>query len=188
MTDLAKCAWCARHIRRSEPSCPFCGALNTREISGAGRRVLPRARLGRAALLAFAASTACGGVASVDGTNDGKQSSTGGTSTGGSSTPFEGAGASNDGNLLFGSGGTGADGPINQGGTTNAGGRGYPGASYAGIYGAPPPPNSGSGGTGGVAGSGGKTSGDSDGGPDLDSGTPDGAANNDGAANKDGAT
>jgi hypothetical protein len=64
MAPLVLCPECQRHLRASETTCPFCDA----DVRDAFSKVLPRAipteRLGRTALLAFAAanlSVACGG-------------------------------------------------------------------------------------------------------------------------------
>jgi hypothetical protein len=62
---LVTCAACERHIRRTERHCPFCGAAIAAEVTTAPERPLPTAHLGRAALLAFAATYAgagCGGT------------------------------------------------------------------------------------------------------------------------------
>ena len=54
MLDL--CLSCARHVRRGELRCPFCGSALARSSL-----VTPRSRLGRSALLAIGASVAaCG--------------------------------------------------------------------------------------------------------------------------------
>jgi hypothetical protein len=77
---LVACPACARHVRVSEPSCPFCKA----ELPSALRAVtpsLPAERLSRAALYALRAgalsvtAVACGGaVATGGGSEDSGQS------------------------------------------------------------------------------------------------------------------
>jgi hypothetical protein len=65
MAPLVLCPECQRHLRRSEATCPFCKA----DVRDAFSKMLPRAipteRLGRTALMAFAAANlgvaACGG-------------------------------------------------------------------------------------------------------------------------------
>jgi hypothetical protein len=123
MNHLLPCPACQRHVRVRETSCPFCGAGLA--LSDSPPPVLPRARLGRAALFAFGATIA--GAAAC-----------GGETTSSTSEPNATSGAS-------GSTSSGA------GGTTGAGGSG--GASGAStdsavpdvgggvvLYGAPPPP------------------------------------------------
>jgi hypothetical protein len=64
MNHLTPCPECGRHVRASEPRCPFCDA--ERDAAPAPR-VLPNGRLSRAATLAFgamigaAAAVSCGG-------------------------------------------------------------------------------------------------------------------------------
>jgi hypothetical protein len=57
MSQLIKCTSCARHVRLSETSCPFCAAaLDVGERAAAAQAIdarLPRRRIGRAALLAI---------------------------------------------------------------------------------------------------------------------------------------
>ncbi len=50
---LAACPSCARHVRRTEPACPFCGVALA--LPDAPRVVVP-ARLGRTATFAFGAA------------------------------------------------------------------------------------------------------------------------------------
>jgi hypothetical protein len=139
VTTLVNCAGCNRHIRRSEALCPFCGIGVTSEVAGASERARPSARLGRAALLVFAAaagSTACSGKIITE-TSD--------------APPLGSGGASNrDAGGAVGSGGAGGEIPTNgaslfPGNTPGSG-------DFAQFYGAPPlimPP-----GTGGVQGTG----------------------------------
>ena len=56
MTHLSPCPACQRHVRVSEPSCPFCGV--TLELGATPAPVLPKTRLGRAATFAFGATLA----------------------------------------------------------------------------------------------------------------------------------
>lgn len=55
MDRLVACGACARHLRATEPACPFCGAALT-EIPPEPPH--PAGRFGRAALLAFGATVA----------------------------------------------------------------------------------------------------------------------------------
>jgi hypothetical protein len=72
---LLACPACARHVRVSETGCPFCGSALPDEFGGAAAPRKPTARLSRAALYAFGAtsltlaSVACG--SSGNGTSDG---------------------------------------------------------------------------------------------------------------------
>lgn len=52
--ELTPCSGCRRHVRASEPACPFCGAAS---LSAA--RSGPSQRLSRAGLIAFALATGC---------------------------------------------------------------------------------------------------------------------------------
>ncbi|MGZ3421135.1 MAG: hypothetical protein ACXWUG_32005 [Polyangiales bacterium] len=49
---LAPCTSCRRHVRASEPACPFCGGK-----VGVARGSLPEARLARAGIAALALAT-----------------------------------------------------------------------------------------------------------------------------------
>lgn len=61
MRALSLCQTCKRHIRVSEPACPFCGAAHTPAPEPAG--VTPRGRAGgRAALFLAGAASATGCV------------------------------------------------------------------------------------------------------------------------------
>lgn len=63
MSQLEPCPHCHRHVRVSEPACPFCAASLAEAFAGVGPRAAPRARIGRAALFAFgvaASTSACG--------------------------------------------------------------------------------------------------------------------------------
>jgi hypothetical protein len=68
-SSLLACLNCSRHIRSTEPSCPFCQCVRPPSAGVAAALPLPRGRLSRAAL-AFGASTlavaslACGGATS----------------------------------------------------------------------------------------------------------------------------
>ena len=53
MSHLVPCAGCARHVRATEPTCPFCGAASA-AIAPTPR--LPTQRLTRAARFAFGAA------------------------------------------------------------------------------------------------------------------------------------
>lgn len=54
------CASCRRHVRRDDPSCPFCAAA----ISGDAVAPPPGWRMSRGALFAFASSVAIAGCGS----------------------------------------------------------------------------------------------------------------------------
>ena len=56
MNHLVPCPGCRRHVRASEPECPFC-ALPL-ELAGTPAPRLPDERLSRAAMLAFSATLA----------------------------------------------------------------------------------------------------------------------------------
>lgn len=56
MSSLLPCPSCARHVRRSETGCPFCGARLS--LGALPERAMPAQRLGRAALLAFGTTVA----------------------------------------------------------------------------------------------------------------------------------
>lgn len=55
--SLAPCPSCARHVRRRESACPFCGVALALEPAPIARMV-PAPRLGRAALFTFGAALA----------------------------------------------------------------------------------------------------------------------------------
>lgn len=65
---LVPCAECSRHMRATEPACPFCGAPPPAPGDLPPVVAPPRARLGRAALFAFGAAAA--GVVAVSGCGD----------------------------------------------------------------------------------------------------------------------
>ncbi|HVW26686.1 MAG TPA: hypothetical protein VHC69_15065 [Polyangiaceae bacterium] len=132
MTSLVNCAGCNRHIRRSEPACPFCGVAVTSDVAGAPERMLPPTRMSRAALVAFAAAvgtTACS------------------SSEQRVSVPHYGAPMFLPDDASTGGEATSAGGAKGSGGAANAGG-----ASVMALYGAPA---AGFPGTGGVTGFGG---------------------------------
>jgi hypothetical protein len=53
MNQLEPCPQCNRHVNISETSCPFCAHSLAEAFANIEPRVFPRARLGRAATLAF---------------------------------------------------------------------------------------------------------------------------------------
>jgi hypothetical protein len=72
-SHLVSCAACARHVRASEASCPFCHAALPQALRGSLPRRPPPPRLSRAALFAFGTgaatiATACGGSVDSGGT------------------------------------------------------------------------------------------------------------------------
>ena len=121
--SLVVCAACTRHIRRTETSCPFCDAAISSAVANTPERKMPATRLGRAALLAFAAasvgSVACGG----DTISSGKQNQTVGDAAAGGH-----ANAGTGGELgvaIYGApfgGNVGAGGTLATGGETGSGG------------------------------------------------------------------
>jgi hypothetical protein len=56
MTQLLPCPSCARHVRRTEASCPFCSAAIS--LGHLPARSAPKERIGRSATLAFGAAVA----------------------------------------------------------------------------------------------------------------------------------
>lgn len=62
-TPLVPCPECARHVRASETSCPFCRA--SLEASRVSDPLLPTERLGRASLLGFQGLVRAGLVAAT---------------------------------------------------------------------------------------------------------------------------
>jgi hypothetical protein len=76
---LLACPACARHVRVSESSCPFCSGPLPTSFGEAPLPSPPRSRLSRAALAAFSASSlaiasvSCGGT--VEGVDGGDQDS-----------------------------------------------------------------------------------------------------------------
>ncbi len=65
---LLPCPSCARHVRVSEASCPFCTAALPLSHRRAGPAPLPKRRLGRAALAAFGAAAIATSGCGDDGT------------------------------------------------------------------------------------------------------------------------
>ena len=65
MAPLIPCPECNRHLRPNETTCPFCNADVRDAVAHHRARVIPTERLGRTALMAFAAANmgvaACGG-------------------------------------------------------------------------------------------------------------------------------
>jgi hypothetical protein len=160
MNHLIACSNCARHVRASEPSCPFCGAA--RDPAASQVPVLPRGRLSRAATLAFGAlvgasalTASCGG----DSDNDDEGSGTGEAGEGGdAATPSASGGT---GNMPSASGGAVAvpvyGAPFPTGGTVGTGGSPTSGGTNSsGGMNQNPPATGGRRSTGGEGGSGGK--------------------------------
>src|SRR5690242_7577905 len=133
MTTLITCTGCNRHIRRSEPTCPFCAEPVSVEAASAPERLLPTTRLGRAAIFAFATSvsaTACGSEFIAADSKSGSASSGGDTSMAGGDNQGgdNGAGGSH----------SGKGGSTSKGGSTGSGG-----AMPVPLYGGPFPGNGG---------------------------------------------
>ena len=139
MSHLAPCPACSRHLSTGEDVCPFCSIALPEAFRRQPGPVLPRGRLGRAAMAAAAAALmgagACSGTLGTDASvDDGPTSDANG-----------GAG--------------GAGGTTGGGGTTGTGGSSGAGGSVPSIdarppfdaipfdaipiYGAAPPPDSG---------------------------------------------
>lgn len=166
MNHLVPCPSCARHVRQSEASCPFCAVeLALGHVSSPA---VPRVRLGRAATFAFGASlvgatslVACGGESetgkpggggansmaggtSVSGTAGAGGNGTGGNGTGGNSAGTNSAGTN--------SAGTNSAGTFNGMGGNIAQPYGVPPfGGFAPAYGLPPGGNAGTGSGGGDA-------------------------------------
>jgi len=68
MDDLLLCTACARHRRRDDTRCPFCGAAPSAEARDRAPRLAPPG-LSRARLYAFHAAVATGVAASACGSN-----------------------------------------------------------------------------------------------------------------------
>jgi hypothetical protein len=116
--SLVICAGCTRHIKQSECRCPFCGAGVSEDVAHAARAI-PKARLGRAALAAFAAATVgsgCGGKAVEQPTGTGGAPGNGGAANTG------GAHAGAGGKPLGTGGFKGTGGTLGTGGLLNTGG------------------------------------------------------------------
>lgn len=140
MIGLVNCGGCHRHIRRTEPTCPFCGIIVTSEVAAAPERAWPSARIGRATLMVFAAAigtTACSGkVLSETGIPDGIPP--GDASMGGGGADHGGAGGALSSGGSLGRGGS----PGTGGRSLGTGGRTIPapgsgGMNFIVFYGAP---------------------------------------------------
>src|SRR5690348_16726175 len=111
MSHLVLCLSCQRHVRVSDERCPFCAVGLSAEQRASAEPVLPRRRLGRAALFTFGA-TLIGGAACGDGSGGAKDaghdaatdSGTGGGS-GGAATGGAAGGGAATGGVAGGSGG-----------------------------------------------------------------------------------
>jgi hypothetical protein len=170
MAPLALCPECQRHLRRSETTCPFCSADLREAFAAIAPRAIPTDRLGRTALLAFAAANL--GVAACGGETSGPAPA---PETGGSvAMPVYGAPPP--------TGGVGGRSNMTGGASANTGGYNTGGVIVAPPYGIPPippgsggdfgmaeygapPPPPGSGGLAGIGGSG--SAGDSNTGGDM---------------------
>lgn len=58
MSRLEVCPGCKRHVRVEEESCPFCAVRLGSSLASLPARVMPKSRLGRAALFTFGVSAA----------------------------------------------------------------------------------------------------------------------------------
>jgi len=130
---LSPCPSCARHVRLSEPACPFCGGELPRAFREQTATSSPAKRLNRAALHALRMSAipltvaACGGSVAV--TGDGGE--------GDSAATQDGAGSSGAGSSGAGSSGAASSSGGSSGGTTSggSGGAGYDGSTVVAAYG-----------------------------------------------------
>jgi len=111
MSHLVPCPACSRHVRVTEPTCPFCG--DGLALAGTPAPSLPKSRLGRAATFAFGATlvgvttvVACGG----DDTSSGGGSGGATTGTGGTSAGAAGSSSGTSGDATAGSAGSGGNG------------------------------------------------------------------------------
>ncbi len=140
--SLAPCPSCARHVRRTEAVCPFCGASVSLDAPPVAARS-PVERLGRAALFTFGAAlatTACGGGPSaayggppIDAAVSDSGAADTGVDTGGPGPLYGGPAldAGDDAGAMALYGGPPQDaGDVDMGGSSS-------------DYGAPPPPDSG---------------------------------------------
>ncbi len=118
MSHLIACLGCARHVRATDPTCPFCGETLPASLRGAAPR-LPSERLGRTATFVFGATLA---ASTAVGCGDGSGSDAGAGTDGGATSDA-------------GSGGADAGGTDAGGGGTDAG---YDAGSIAPPYGIPP--------------------------------------------------
>ena len=136
MSQLVPCPACSRHVRVTEPTCPFCG--DGLALAGTPAPGLPKSRLGRAATFAFGATlvgvttlVACGGDDTTPGGSGGSTSGTAGDSTGAAGTSSGAAGTS-----------SGSAGDVNAAGSAGSGTVQDSGGVMA-LYGAAPGPDSG---------------------------------------------
>jgi hypothetical protein len=184
MNHLVPCPSCARHVRQSEPACPFCSVQLA--LGHVSPPALPRSRLGRAATFAFGASlvgatslVACGGESETSKPDGGGADTRGGSSPGGTSAAGTGGAA--------GAGGSSA-GTFNGFGGNIAPPYGIPPmGGYAPAYGVPPIGGAGAGGSGGVGGTSGGAGGASGAGGAHAGGSNGGAVGASGASGAGGA-
>jgi hypothetical protein len=140
MSQLAPCPACSRHVRVTEPTCPFCG--DGLAMAGTQAPALPKTRLGRAATFAFGATlvgvttvVACGGDDTTGGSGGSSSTGTAGdpTGAGGSSAGTAGNSSGTSGGATAGSSGStgGSDGTVKDSGGVMA------------LYGIPADPDAG---------------------------------------------
>lgn len=122
--SLTPCSSCARHVRRSELACPFCGASLSLEVAPTSRTTAER--LGRAAIFSFGAAlvTTASGCGSLVAAYGAPAPDTGMPDTG----IVQDAGTDGGPMTLY--GGPPQDAGVDMGGASA-------------DYGAPPPPDSG---------------------------------------------
>jgi hypothetical protein len=149
-TPLAACPACARHLRVTEPTCPFCRAALPASFRELTAPAPPATRLSRAALYALrvgalsVTTVACGGAVSTGSQEHNDSGSSDATTIGlaayGGSPPLDDAGGQDDAQfgVMY-----GLFMPLDSGGddapTGFIGGPVY-GGFFAPPYGLPPPP------------------------------------------------
>jgi hypothetical protein len=131
MSHLIPCPECNRHVRQTEPNCPFCAAKLA--LANTPPPPMPATFIGRAALFTFSATlagatalSACSGDSESSGDDGGGGMS--GTSSGSTNGGSPNGGSPNGGN---------PNGGNPNGGTVTGGMAGFNG-SIGGAYGAPP--------------------------------------------------
>ena len=138
---LLPCPDCVRHIRASEPACPFCGREIPESLRTSAPPRAPARRLGRGALLAFGVATSIGVAACSD--RDGDEDA-GGSDSGGMMMADSGGGGVDSGGGDVDSGGGDVDsgsGDVDSGTPTRDSGTDSGGTMA--LYGAPADPDSG---------------------------------------------
>lgn len=135
---LAACPACARHVRLSEPSCPFCRY----ELPPSFRErapLSPASRLNRAALHALRmgaisiAAAACGGEVSAENDGGSSMTSSGASTSGASASGASASGSSSSGSSTSGSSESGSSGRYGSGSSGSDEDASYVIAPYGGF-------------------------------------------------------